>query len=201
MSDAAFTRREALTGLSALSLTACAGRVGPTTASPPGGGEGLHAIAARKGLRFGSAIAYGVEGSDSGSIGNPAYRTIIERECGLVVAENEMKWQAIRPAPDPAQHLPAVNAGQQDVEDDGGGAMLPCPLEARLPRGHGMDRVAVGLEILPQEADRARVVLDHEDGRTPPIGRLRRLLDLRRNACRPAGFDFDRLLGPAAKEV
>ncbi len=100
MSDAAFTRREALTGLSALSLTACAGRVGPTTASPPGGGEGLHAIAARKGLRFGSAIAYGVEGSDSGSIGNPAYRTIIERECGLVVAENEMKWQAIRPAPD-----------------------------------------------------------------------------------------------------
>ena len=100
MSDAAFTRREALTGLSALSLTACAGRVGPTTASPPAGGEGLHAIAARKGLRFGSAIAYGVEGSDSGSIGNPAYRTIIERECGLVVAENEMKWQAIRPAPD-----------------------------------------------------------------------------------------------------
>ena len=63
-------------------------------------GEGLHRIAARKGLRFGSAIAYGAEGSDSGSIGNPAYRAIIERECGLLVSENEMKWQAIRPGPD-----------------------------------------------------------------------------------------------------
>ena len=100
MIDAAFSRREALAGLSALSLTACAGAAGLTTAAPPATGEGLHRIAARKGLRFGSAIGYGAEGSESGSIGNPAYRAIVERECGLVVAENEMKWQAIRPGPD-----------------------------------------------------------------------------------------------------
>lgn len=99
MSDIAFSRREALAGLSALSLTACAGTAAPA-ASSPAPAEGLHAIAQRKGLRFGSAIAYGAEGSDSGSIGNPEYRRIIERECGLVVAENEMKWQAIRPGPD-----------------------------------------------------------------------------------------------------
>jgi endo-1,4-beta-xylanase len=97
--DKALSRREALAGLSALSLAACAGGAGPA-ATPPTPGEGLHAIAQRKGLRFGSAIAYGAEGSDSGSIGNPDYRTIVERECGLVVAENEMKWQAIRPGPD-----------------------------------------------------------------------------------------------------
>ena len=100
MIDASCTRRQALAGLSALSLTACAGGAARTASAPPAAGEGLHQIAQRKGLRFGSAIAYGAEGADSGSIGNPAYRAIVERECGLVVAENEMKWQAIRPGPD-----------------------------------------------------------------------------------------------------
>ena len=97
--SAAFSRREALAGVAALSLAGCAGGAAP--ASPaPAAGEGLHAIASRKGMRFGSAIAYGAEGADIGSIGNPAYRAIVERECGLLVAENEMKWQAIRPGPD-----------------------------------------------------------------------------------------------------
>ncbi len=111
------TRREALMGLSALSLTACGGEAGissvpPVTVPPTGPGPvtptpptptpvtGLHTIAKGKGLRFGSAIAFAGEGTDTGSIGNPNYRAIMERECGLLVAENEMKWQSIRPAPD-----------------------------------------------------------------------------------------------------
>lgn len=101
MTGASVTRRETLAGLSALSLSACAGGAGPAVgASPSGAADGLHQIAQRKGLRFGSAIAYGAEGSDSGSIGNPAYRKVVERECGLIVPENEMKWQATRPGPD-----------------------------------------------------------------------------------------------------
>jgi endo-1,4-beta-xylanase len=38
--------------------------------------------------------------ANRGSIANPAYASIIERECSLLVAENEMKWQWTRPGPD-----------------------------------------------------------------------------------------------------
>ncbi|WP_267387127.1 endo-1,4-beta-xylanase [Sphingomonas sp. GC_Shp_3] len=59
----------------------------------------LNAIATRKGLRFGSAIASGAPGADRGSVANPAYANLVASQCGLVVAENEMKWQALRPTP------------------------------------------------------------------------------------------------------
>lgn len=106
MIDAVCTRRQTLAGLSALSLAACTGDVGVSSAAPPVVDAGLHAVAQRNGRRFGSALAYGPEGSDSGSIGNPAYRALVERECGLVVPENEMKWQAVRPGPDQYNFAP-----------------------------------------------------------------------------------------------
>lgn len=59
----------------------------------------LRSIAAAKGMRFGSAVANGRAGADRGSFANPAYAALLTRECGLLVPENELKWQAIRPTP------------------------------------------------------------------------------------------------------
>jgi endo-1,4-beta-xylanase len=38
-------------------------------------------------------------GADRGSFANPAYAAIVERECSLLVPENELKWQSIRRNP------------------------------------------------------------------------------------------------------
>ncbi|WP_409977350.1 endo-1,4-beta-xylanase [Sphingomonas sp. Y38-1Y] len=70
----------------------------PALARPPA--SGLDAIARTRGLRFGSAVASGAPGADRGSWANPRYAALLQRDCGLLVAENEMKWQALRPAPD-----------------------------------------------------------------------------------------------------
>ncbi|MET4665794.1 endo-1,4-beta-xylanase [Sphingomonas sp. PvP056] len=59
----------------------------------------LDVLARRKGLRFGSAISWGTAGADRGSIANPPYARLVAAECGVIVAENEMKWQALRPSP------------------------------------------------------------------------------------------------------
>ncbi len=62
----------------------------------------LNQLAAAKGIRFGSAIAAGPAGArrDGGSIDNPDYAALVTGECGLIVPENEMKMQALRPGPD-----------------------------------------------------------------------------------------------------
>lgn len=54
--------------------------------------EALKDIAKRKGLRFGTAV-----GSGRNQFGDPAFRALVERECGIIVAENETKWQALEP--------------------------------------------------------------------------------------------------------
>ncbi len=66
----------------------------PARSLPP---LALHALAQAKGMRFGSAISAG--GADGGSVNNPHYLALIEADCGVLVAENEMKWQALRPSP------------------------------------------------------------------------------------------------------
>lgn len=55
-------------------------------------------LARLSGRRFGSAVAWGAPGADRASFANPAYRAILERECELIVAENELKWQWTRPS-------------------------------------------------------------------------------------------------------
>ena len=60
--------------------------------------SGLHNSAKAKGMRFGSAVSAGND--RSGSFRNPQYAQLMQRDCGLLVAENEMKWQALRPGPD-----------------------------------------------------------------------------------------------------
>lgn len=83
----------------------------PLVAAAPGAAS-LDALARAKGMRFGSAIAWSPARADRGGVGNPLYTGLVERECGLVVAENEMKWQALRPAPDvfAFQHFDAILA-------------------------------------------------------------------------------------------
>ena len=72
-----------------LPLSACA------SASPD---AGLHGLA--RGRKFGSAVAWSEAGADRGSFANPRYDRLLRTDCNLLVAENEMKWQALRPAPD-----------------------------------------------------------------------------------------------------
>jgi endo-1,4-beta-xylanase len=59
----------------------------------------LDALARRSGRRFGSATGWSRPGQDRGSFANPRYAAILERECELLVAENELKWQWSRPGP------------------------------------------------------------------------------------------------------
>ncbi len=56
----------------------------------------LKALAAMKGMRFGSAVS----DHRTGSFNDPNYARLLDADCALLVAENELKWQAIRPAPD-----------------------------------------------------------------------------------------------------
>jgi endo-1,4-beta-xylanase len=84
------SRRQALAaGLAAALAGSPAGAVTSPTPS-------LNALAKAKGMRFGSAIAAG----GGGSIENPDYVGVVAGECGLLVPENEMKMQAVRPGPD-----------------------------------------------------------------------------------------------------
>jgi endo-1,4-beta-xylanase len=89
------TRRGALAGLAAMPLVAGArpafAAEGPAVPAPS-----LNALAARKGRRFGSCIG----GRRGGGIDNPDYAALVAGECGVIVPENELKWQATRPAPD-----------------------------------------------------------------------------------------------------
>jgi endo-1,4-beta-xylanase len=81
------TRREGIAlGLSAAAMTAIPHAIA--------GEPSLNDLANAKGMRFGSCVGAGGGG---GSFRNPRYAALLERECGLLVPENEMKWQAIRP--------------------------------------------------------------------------------------------------------
>jgi endo-1,4-beta-xylanase len=94
------TRREALAGLAALPITGYAGGAIAQEPPSPAGADSLDALARRKGRRFGSCVSYTRGGEPHGSVQNPRYTGILKAECGIVVPENEMKWQATRPAPD-----------------------------------------------------------------------------------------------------
>ena len=64
------------------------------------GSQSLDAFAHKSGRSFGSAVAWTPPGIDAGSFTNPAYARILERECSLLVPENQLKWQWVRRSPD-----------------------------------------------------------------------------------------------------
>ncbi len=103
----AWTRRQSLAALLSVGVAACGGNtVPPATsggpppvippASPPPTMASLNDLAKRKGMRFGSAVSAG--SATSGSFRNPDYAKLLETDCSILVAENEMKWQAVRPS-------------------------------------------------------------------------------------------------------
>ncbi len=102
-----WSRRETLAGMIALGAAACSpnASANPPLAATPGGAAdamplpSLDTLARRSGRRFGSAVAYNSRTMDSASVQNSQYARILADECSLVVAENEMKWQALRPGP------------------------------------------------------------------------------------------------------
>ena len=90
------TRRAVLGGLASLPLTGCATNlIGGGVAAPS---PGLDRLAQGGRRRFGSAVAWNREGRGM-SVTNPRYAQVLRAECGIIVPENELKWQAIRPAP------------------------------------------------------------------------------------------------------
>lgn len=94
------TRRTMLQALAGAALLPAGFPALAATSAPAG--EALKDIAKRKGLRFGTAVGAGPK-----QFGDPAYRALVERECNIIVAENEMKWQALAPGSDAYRFGPA----------------------------------------------------------------------------------------------
>jgi endo-1,4-beta-xylanase len=82
------TRRESLASAGAIIAAAAS----PSFAAAP---DSLNQLANLSGRRFGSAVAWAPPGTDTGSFSNPRYAAILERECSLLVPENQLKWQWI----------------------------------------------------------------------------------------------------------
>lgn len=89
-----------------LALSAAA--LAPLPAFASSAPESLNALAAAKGLRFGSCLGTGPSGAPhasgfnpkrSDSFDDPNVQAIFARECGILVPENELKWYAVRPTP------------------------------------------------------------------------------------------------------
>jgi endo-1,4-beta-xylanase len=89
------SRREMLAGAAAAS----AGCATAVQAVPVKRQPSLDSLARKSGRHFGSAIAWSPPSADRGSFANPLYAAIAERECELLVPENELKWQWSRPGP------------------------------------------------------------------------------------------------------
>jgi endo-1,4-beta-xylanase len=49
-------------------------------------------------MRFGSAFAYSAANADAGSFANPNFAALLKADCTVLVPENELKWEAIRPS-------------------------------------------------------------------------------------------------------
>jgi endo-1,4-beta-xylanase len=123
------TRRESLIGVMGLATAACSG-VGSLAQAATAPVGSLNALAKTKGMRFGSAVGAG--NSQSGSFRNPDYAKLLERDCGILVPENEMKWQAVRPGP--SQFDFAAFDAQVDFAEAKGMAMRGHTLLWHRPR-------------------------------------------------------------------
>ena len=90
------TRRDALAGGAAALAIAAAARPLAARTVPQ---DSLDSVARTSGRRFGSAVAWAPAGADAASFSNPRYAALLERECELLVPENQLKWQWVRRDP------------------------------------------------------------------------------------------------------
>ena len=97
MTLAGMTRRNVLGAMAGLPLAGCANSALLGDAGLPS--PRLDALARQGGRRFGSAVAWNADGTGM-SVTNPRYAQLLRAECSVIVPENEMKWQALRPSPD-----------------------------------------------------------------------------------------------------
>lgn len=84
------TRRESLLGGGALAAAAYA--------RPALGADSISSLtglAQVSGRGFGSAVAWSPPNTDAGSFTNPRYAALLDRECSVLVPENQLKWQWI----------------------------------------------------------------------------------------------------------
>ena len=58
--------------------------------------DSLNGLGAAKGMGFGSCLG-GTGGRRTSSFGDPRMRALMIEQCGILVPENELKWQALRP--------------------------------------------------------------------------------------------------------
>ena len=86
-------RRALLAGGTAAVLGGCATTPKPTSGS-------LKALAAAKGITFGSAAGTGRPGALTASFEDPAYRALLVEDCAAIVPENELKFGWTRHTPD-----------------------------------------------------------------------------------------------------
>jgi endo-1,4-beta-xylanase len=86
------TRRQSLALALGLATSACAPM--QIAARPHSEFASLNELARPGGRRFGCTV-----GSSNGSLRDPHYDDILRTECGLIVPENELKWQWTRPTP------------------------------------------------------------------------------------------------------
>ncbi len=87
------SRRRLLAGLAALAIARPAVAISVAeTCGRPGAG-GLSAVACRRGIWFGSAVA-------SSDLADPAYAALVAAQCALLTPTWEMKWKPLRPGPD-----------------------------------------------------------------------------------------------------
>ena len=90
------TRRESLAIAGAAALGGCAAAGGLPLGSTQS--QSLDSLARRSGRRFGTAVGTGIPGRGASALADPSYRAIVARECGVLVPENELKWQWTRPS-------------------------------------------------------------------------------------------------------
>src|SRR5215469_9048452 len=87
------SRRDFITLAAAAAATAtctpCAGAL--TATALPGAEASLDHIARPRGLRFGSAMAYH-------QLSDSRYCSLMRAQCGVMVTENELKWQQVAPS-------------------------------------------------------------------------------------------------------
>jgi len=90
------SRREFVAGALGTGVVSMLGPVLPAWAESK---RSLKAIAAEKGILFGSSVGAGQAGSLSASFSDAGYLDILKKECGVLVPENELKSYVIAPQP------------------------------------------------------------------------------------------------------
>jgi endo-1,4-beta-xylanase len=151
------SRRQALTIIGAATGTLLAPAA---LAGHDRGPEPLKNIARAKGLRFGNAMGMLGDETRRERFYSPAYRALMARECMMIVAENETKWQALQPQPGPHDFTAADEM------------FAWARTEGMLIRGHTMmwqspkwlPAWVNGLDLASQPAARAESILREHIG-------------------------------------